>query len=156
MELLGKPAPDFRLPDQDGVDRSLTDYSGKWLVLYFYPKDDTPGCTTEACTFRDERDAIADLGSAEVVGVSKDTVRSHKKFIEKHHLNFTLLSDPEHTMIEAYDSWKPKKFMGREYMGTERNTFIVAPDGTVAKAYIGVDPKTHAAQIIADLKALRA
>lgn len=156
MSLLNQPAPTFSLPGQDGVDRSLADYSGKWLVLYFYPRDDTPGCTTEACTFRDERDAIAEFGGAEVVGVSKDTVRSHKKFVEKHHLNFTLLSDPDHTMIEAYNSWKLRKFMGREYMGTERNTFIISPDGMVVREYIGVNPKTHAAQIISDLKALQA
>ncbi len=146
------PAPDFSLPDQDGAIHALADYAGKWLVLYFYPKDDTPGCTTEACSFRDEREAIAQLGNAEVVGVSKDSVRSHKKFLDKYGLNFTLLSDPEHKVIEAYGSWQPKKFMGREYIGTMRNTFIINPEGMIAKEYIGVDPKTHAAQIIADLK----
>lgn len=151
-----KPAPNFSLQDQDGVTRTLADYAGKWLVLYFYPKDDTPGCTTEACSFRDERDAIAELGNAAVVGVSKDSVRMHKKFIEKYGLNFTLLSDPEHTTIEAYDSWKPKKFMGREYIGTERNTFIINADGQIAKEYRGVDPKTHAGEIIAALKQLQA
>jgi len=143
------------LPDQNGDVKTLADYAGQWLVLYFYPKDDTPGCTTEACSFRDEREAIADLGSAEVVGISKDSVRSHKKFVDKYHLNFTLLSDPEHKVIEAYGSWKPLKFMGREYMGTQRNTFIITPDGKIAKEYVGVDPKTHAAEIIADLKALQ-
>ena len=151
-----KLAPDFSLPDQNGDIKSLADYAGKWLVLYFYPKDDTPGCTTEACSFRDEREAIAEFGNAEVVGVSKDSVRSHQKFAEKYGLNFTILSDPEHTVIEAYDSWKPKKFMGREYLGTMRNTFIISPDGRIAKEYIGVDPKTHAAEIIADLKQLQA
>ena len=151
-----KQAPDFSLQDQDGTVRTLADYAGTWLVLYFYPKDDTSGCTAEACNFRDERDAIAEFGNAVVVGVSKDTVRSHKKFIEKYDLNFALLSDPEHTTIEAYDSWKPKKFMGREYLGTERNTFIISPDGKIAKEYRGVDPKKHAAEIIADLKTLQA
>ena len=145
-------APDFSLPDQNGDVKTLADYAGKWLVLYFYPKDNTPGCTTEACSFRDEREAIADLGNAEVVGISKDSVRSHKKFVDKYHLNFILLSDPEHKVIEAYGSWKPLKFMGREYMGTQRNTFIITPDGKIAKEYIGVDPKTHAAEIIAALK----
>jgi len=148
-------APDFSLPDQDGNVKTLADYAGKWLVLYFYPKDDTPGCTTEACTFRDERDAIAEFGNAEVVGVSKDSVKSHKKFVDKYHLSFTLLSDTEHKVIEAYDSWKLKKFMGREYLGTERNTFIINPEGKIAKEYRGVDPKTHAGQIIADLQALQ-
>lgn len=151
-----KQAPTFSLQDQNGDTKSLGDYAGTWLVLYFYPKDDTPGCTTEACNFRDERDAIAQFGKAEVVGISKDTVRSHKKFVEKYHLNFTLLSDPDHIAAEAYDSWKPKKFMGREYMGMERNTFIISPDGLLAKEYRGVDPKTHAAQIIADLQTLQA
>lgn len=150
-----KQAPDFSLPDQDDKVHSLADYAGKWLVLYFYPKDDTPGCTTEACSFRDEREAIAEFGHAEVVGVSKDSVRSHQKFAEKYGLNFTILSDPEHKVIEAYDSWKPKKFMGREFIGTVRNTFLISPDGHIAKEYIGVDPKTHAAQIIADLKNLQ-
>jgi peroxiredoxin Q/BCP len=148
-------APDFSLSDQDGTVRSLADYAGKWLVLYFYPKDDTPGCTTEACTFRDERDAIAEFGNATVIGISKDSVRSHKKFAEKYGLNFTLLSDTDHAVIEAYDSWKPKKFMGREYIGTERNTFIISPTGQIAREYRGVDPKTHATQIIADLKTLQ-
>ena len=151
-----KQAPDFTLPDQDGTQRSLQDYAGKWLVLYFYPKDDTSGCTAEACSFRDERDAIAEFGGAEVVGISKDSVASHKKFAEKYGLNFTILSDPEHAVIEAYDSWKPKKFMGRDYIGTQRNTFIISPSGEIAKEYRGVDPKTHAAQIIADLKSLQA
>jgi thioredoxin-dependent peroxiredoxin len=150
-----KQAPNFSLPDQTGTVRNLSDYAGKWLVLYFYPKDNTPGCTTEACTFRDERDAIAELGNAGVVGVSKDSVASHKKFASEQHLNFTLLSDPDHKVIEAYGSWKPKKFMGREYLGTERNTFIINPDGHIAKEYRGVDPKTHAAQIITDLDALQ-
>jgi len=147
VTLLNQPAPDFSLPDQDDVVRSLSDYAGKWVVLYFYPMDDTPGCTTEACTFRDERDAIADLSGAEVIGISKDSVASHKAFVEKHHLNFTLLSNTDHAVIEAYQSWKPT--------GTERNTFIISPDGLVAKEYLGVDPKTHAAQIITDLKALQ-
>lgn len=149
-------APDFALQDQDGTVRTLGDYAGRWVVLYFYPKDDTPACTTEACNFRDERDAIAEFGNAVVVGISKDTVRSHKKFAEKYGLNFTLLSDPDHVVTETYDSWKPKKFMGREFIGIERNTFLINPDGRIAKEYRGVDAKSHAAQIIADLKELQA
>ena len=151
-----KSSPDFSLSDQNGTVHSLKDYAGKWLVLYFYPKDDTPGCTTEACSFRDERDAIAQTGNADVVGISKDSVASHKKFMEKYHLNFTLLSDPEHKVIEAYGSWKPKKIMGREYIGTQRNTFIISPDGMIAKEYRGVNPKDPAVQIINDLKTLQA
>lgn len=150
-----KQAPDFALPDQDGNVKTLAGYTGKWLVLYFYPKDDTPGCTKEACSFRDERDAIAEFGNCEVVGVSKDSVTSHKKFADKHKLNFTLLADPEHKVIEAYGSWQLKKFMGREYMGTNRDTFIINPAGQIAKEYHGVDPKTHADQIIADLRTLQ-
>lgn len=148
-------APTFSLPDQDGVMHTLQDYAGKWVVLYFYPKDDTPGCTTEACSFRDARDAIAEFGNAVVIGVSKDSVASHKKFANKHNLSFTLLSDPEHTTIEAYGAWAPRKFMGREYMGTHRNTYIISPTGEIAKKYEGVDPKKHAAQIIADLQHLQ-
>jgi peroxiredoxin Q/BCP len=150
-----KQAPDFALSDQDGNVKTLANYAGKWLVLYFYPKDDTPGCTKEACNFRDERDAIAEFGNADVVGISKDSVRSHKKFIDKYKLNFTLLSDPDHVTMEAYGTWAQKKFMGREYMGTNRDTFLISPDGKIAKEYRGVDPKTHAAEIIADLKALQ-
>ncbi len=148
-----KFASDFKLPDQDGHMHSLSDYSGKWLVLYFYPKDDTPGCTTEACNFRDARADIEMMAS--VVGVSKDSVQSHKRFSEKYHLNFTLLSDPDHKVIEAYESWKPKKFMGKEFLGTVRNTFIISPTGQIVKEYLGVDPKNHSTEIIADLKKLQ-
>jgi len=149
-------APDFSLIDQDGIVHSLKSYEGKWLVLYFYPKDNTSGCTTEACNFRDAREAIADLGSAEVVGVSKDSVASHKKFADKHGLSFTLLSDPDHTTIEAYGAWGPRKFMGREYLGTHRQTYIINPTGDIVKRYENVDPKKHAAEIIQDLKSLQA
>ncbi len=148
-----KDAPDFNLQDQNGEYHSLKDYRGKWLVLYFYPKDDTPGCTKEACNFRDARADIEQL--AAVVGISKDSVSSHKKFSDKYHLNFTLLSDPSHEVIEAYDSWKPKKFMGKEYLGTNRNTFIINPDGKIVKEFIGVDSKDHAEEIISDLKSLQ-
>lgn len=148
-----EPAPDFSLKDQNGTTHALADYQGKWLVLYFYPKDDTPGCTAEACSFRDARADIEKL--AAVVGVSTDSVDSHKKFSEKYHLNFTLLSDPEHTVIQAYDSWQPKRFMGKEFMGTQRDTFIIDPSGYIARKYAGVDPKEHATTIIADLKLLQ-
>lgn len=148
-------APNFNLQDQDGKTHSLADYSGKWVVLYFYPRDDTPGCTTEACSFRDARSVIAELGNAEVIGISKDTVKSHKKFTEKHGLNFTLLSDPDHTTIEAFGAWGPRKFMGREFMGTHRNTYIINPDGIIVKEYKGVDPKKHVQDIIDDLRSLQ-
>lgn len=148
-------APDFSLPDQTGTMRSLKDYAGQWIVLYFYPKDSTPGCTTEACNFRDARDSIAELGNAVVIGVSKDSVKSHAKFAEKHKLNFTLLSDESHEMIEAYGSWGLKKFMGREYEGIKRNTYIINPDGMIVKEYEGVNPAKHAAEIINDLQKLQ-
>lgn len=141
-------APDFTLSDQNGNKHSLKDYAGKWLVLYFYPEDDTPGCTTEACNFRDAREVIAELGNAEVVGISKDSVESHKKFVDKYGLNFTLLSDESHEVMKAYDSWGT--------MMANRNTFIINPKGEVVKEYKGVEPNGHAAEIIADLKALQA
>ncbi|HSD56097.1 MAG TPA: thioredoxin-dependent thiol peroxidase [Candidatus Saccharimonadales bacterium] len=148
-------APDFSLPDQNGDLHSLKDYAGKWLVLYFYPKDDTPGCTNEACGFRDGREVIAELGNVEVVGISKDTIASHRRFAEKYGLHFTLLSDPEHATIEAYGAWKPKKFMGREFLGIHRNTVIIAPDGQIAQVFEGVDPKTHVGEVVEALKKLQ-
>ncbi len=150
-----KPAPDFTLLGQDGEEHSLHDYRGKWVVLYFYPMDGTPGCTKEACSFRDAREAIAELGNAVVLGVSKDSVDSHRKFADKHSLDFTLLSDPDHRVIEAYGSWDPKFFWGKIFLGTKRNTFLIDPDGNIAKEYKGVDPASHPAEIIADLKALQ-
>lgn len=150
-----KKAPDFTLPDQDGHEHHLADYRGKWVVVYFYPKDDTPGCTTEACSFRDEYDYIQEQGAV-VFGISKDTVKSHKKFAEKYNLHFPLLSDPDHKVIEAYGSWGPKKFMGREYIGINRDTYLINPKGEIAKSYKGVTPKGHAVQIVKDIEALKA
>ena len=146
------PAPDFSLPDETGKVFSLKDFSGQWLILYFYPKDDTPGCTTEACSLRDARDDLVDLG-AQVVGVSKDEAVAHEKFKAKHSLNFTLLSDPEGKTIEAYGAWGPKMF-GRE--GILRKTFIIDPTGTVRKVYGRVTPLGHGGQVIAELKKLQA
>jgi peroxiredoxin Q/BCP len=145
-------APNFKLQDQNGNYKTLNDYAGKWLVLYFYPKDDTPGCTTEACNFRDERDAIAEFGNAEIIGISKDSVKKHANFVKKHNLNFTLLSDPTHGIIEAYGAWGLKKFMGREFIGIHRNTYIIDPSGNIVKEFNNVDPKKHASEIIAVLK----
>lgn len=145
-------APDFTLPDQDGTDVSLSRFAGKWTVLYFYPKDDTPGCTVEACSLRDARDDLAELG-AEIVGISKDDPSSHEKFKAKHSLNFTLLSDPEGKVIEAYGAWGPKMF-GKE--GILRKTFLIDPNGTVRKIYGRVTPLGHGEQVIAELKKLQA
>lgn len=149
-----RKAPLFSLPDQTGTLRTLDDFKGKWLVLYFYPKDDTPGCTTEACNFRDNRDSIATLGGAEVVGVSRDSVRKHANFIKKYNLNFSLLSDPSAETIKAYNSWGERKLFGRVFEGILRNTFLINPDGFIVKEYIGVDPSQHAAEIITDLQSL--
>jgi peroxiredoxin Q/BCP len=145
------PAPDFTLQDHEGTSHSLADYAGQWLVLYFYPKDDTPGCTTEACSLRDARDTLAEMG-AQIVGVSKDEPSSHEKFKAKFSLNFTLLSDPDGETIGAYDSWGPKMF-GK--LGIQRKTFIIDPSGQVVKVYGRVTPEGHGEQIIADLKALQ-
>ena len=145
------PAPDFSLPDESGKLQSLNDFHGKWLVLYFYPKDDTPGCTVEACSLRDARDDIAELG-AQIVGVSKDQADAHEKFKAKHSLNFALLSDVDGTVIDAYGAWG-KKMFGKE--GILRKTFIINPDGQVVKVYGRVTPLGHGDQVIADLKVLR-
>lgn len=145
-------APSFSLQDDQGITHSLADYSNKWIVLYFYPKDDTPGCTVEACSLRDARDEIAALG-AEIIGISQDDITAHEKFKAKHTLNFTLLSDPKKSAIEAYGAWG-KKMFGKE--GILRRTFIINPEGIVVKVYGRVTPLGHGDQIIADLKALQA
>lgn len=124
-------APDFSLKSSEGGQMSLADFKGKWLVLYFYPKDETPGCTTEACSLRDARDDIVSLG-AEVVGISRDDASSHEKFKAKHTLNFSLLSDPDHAVMDAYGAWG-KKMFGKE--GVLRKTFIINPIGEVVKVY---------------------
>lgn len=146
------PAPAFTLTDQDGSSRSLSDYAGSWLVLYFYPKDDTPGCTLEACSLRDARDDLAAIG-AQIVGVSRDDASSHEKFKAKHSLNFTLLSDPNKTVIDAYGAWG-KKMFGVE--GILRKTFLIDPSGIVRKVYGRVTPVGHGEHIMADLRALMA
>lgn len=147
-------APDFSLLDQDGKVHSLSDYRGKWLILYFYPKDFTPGCTNEACNFRDASAEFTNRG-VNIVGISKDSVASHKKFAEKYHLKFSLLSDPEHSVIESYGAWGPKKFMGREFFGTIRNTVLINPKGKIVKEYKKVNPIVHSSEILEDLKHLK-
>ena len=144
-------APDFKLPDQEGKNHSLSDYRGKWLVLYFYPKDFTPGCTKEACAFRDARQEF-DKRGVKIVGISKDTVALHKKFAEKYRLNFPLLADHEHQVIEAYGAWGKKKFMGREFFGILRSTFLINPKGEIVKEYKNVNPITHSSEILRDLE----
>ncbi|MBH2007444.1 peroxiredoxin [Candidatus Saccharibacteria bacterium] len=145
------PAPDFALTDETGKRYSLADFKGEWLVLYFYPKDDTPGCTTEACSLRDARDDLTALG-AQVVGVSKDEASAHEKFKAKYNLNFTLLSDPEGVAIDAYGAWGKKQF-GKE--GILRKTFIIDPTGQVLKVYGRVTPVGHGEQVVTELKRLQ-
>lgn len=144
-------APDFTLLDENNKQKSLNDFSNKWLVLYFYPKDDTPGCTIEACSLRDARDDLMEMG-VEVVGISKDSVDSHDKFKAKHSLNFTLLSDESGETIKAYGAWG-KKMFGIE--GIQRKTFLIDPKGYVQKVYGKVTPVGHGANVISDLKELQ-
>lgn len=152
MKTLPYAAPDFSLLGTDGARHTLKEFAGKWLVVYFYPKDDTPGCTVEACSVRDARDNITALG-AEVVGISKDNASSHDKFKAKYSLNFTLLSDPSGETLNAYGAWG-KKMFGKE--GTLRKTFIINPDGQVVKVYGRVTPLGHGEQLVNDLKTLQA
>ncbi len=144
-------ATEFSLPDQDGKIHALSDFAGKWLVLYFYPKDDTPGCTKEACNFRDSITELQKLGVS-VVGISKDSVASHKKFAEKYHLNFPLLSDESKEVIQAYHAWGKKKFLGKEFEGTLRITYLINPQGEIHKVYEHVNPTQHAEEILAELQ----
>jgi peroxiredoxin Q/BCP len=150
----GKSAPLFVLPDQDGKEQSLKEYLGQWVVLYFYPKDDTPGCTKEACSFRDGFAAFKKAGVV-VLGVSTDPVKSHKKFSEKLSLPFPLLTDEEKKVVERYGVWGMKKFMGREYQGIFRTSFLIDPNGVIAKVYEDVKPDDHANQILSDLRTLK-
>ncbi len=147
----GDIAPQFNLPDQNGDMHSLADERGNWVLLYFYPRDNTPGCTTEACTIRDVYPDFGKLNCT-VFGVSADSVESHKKFEEKQNLPFTLLADPEKKMIESYGVWQPKKFMGKEFMGIVRSSYLVDPEGKVAKVYKKVKPVEHASEVLQDLK----
>lgn len=147
---VGQAAPDFQLPDQYQKMHSLSDYSGRWLVLYFYPKDDTPGCTTEACNFRDEIFRLRELG-AEVLGVSIDSPESHARFAEKHGLPFSLLSDEDGRVAESYGSLRR---VGPLQMA-KRHTFIIDPEGGIAGIYRKVNPKTHSDTVIADIQSLQ-
>jgi thioredoxin-dependent peroxiredoxin len=153
LPAIGTKAPEFTLQDQDGVEHTLSEYKGQWVLVYFYPKDNTPGCTKQACTLRDAEPAFEKL-DAVVLGISADSVASHKKFVDKFALPFPLLADTDKKVIEAYGSWGKKKLMGREYMGIFRNSFLINPDGMIAKAYEGVKPEKHAEEVIADIEVL--
>jgi thioredoxin-dependent peroxiredoxin len=149
----GSMAPGFVLPDQTGTIHSLKQYLGQWVVLYFYPKDDTPGCTVEACQFRDNFPKFK-RSQAVVLGVSVDAVKKHAKFATKYELSFTLLSDEEKKVVALYGVWAKKKFMGREYMGILRTSFLIAPDGKITKVYEDVKPDGHAEEVLKDIKEL--
>ena len=146
-------APDFVLKDQVGQEQSLSDYRGQWVLVYFYPKDDTPGCTKEACMIRDNFPKFKKL-KLKVFGISADTVKSHARFADKYDLPFALLSDEDKKIIRAYGVWAKKKFMGREYMGILRTSFLINPEGKVAKVYTDVKPSEHADEVLTDLKEL--
>jgi peroxiredoxin Q/BCP len=145
-------APDFNLADQHGKMHRLSDYQGNTVLLYFYPKDDTPGCTTEACSFRDDYSQYEGSGVV-ILGVSPDTVKSHAKFAEKYNLPFPLLADEGHAVCEKYGVWGLKKMMGREYDGVFRTTFLIDPDGMIQKVYEGVKPAGHSEEILKDIAA---
>lgn len=147
MLKIGDKAPDFVGKDQDVKEISLKQFRGKKLVLYFYPKDNTPGCTAEACDLRDNYERFVSEGY-EVVGVSKDSEKSHKGFIEKHNLPFSLISDPDLVIIKAYDAWGRKKFMGKEYDGVIRKTFVIDQEGVITDIIEKVKTKEHSAQIL--------
>lgn len=147
MLKIGSLAPLFSLPNQDGKEVVLADFRGQWVVVYFYPKDDTPGCTVEACSFRD---GMAELAkhNIEVLGISKDTVTSHKKFADKYELNFSILADPEHEVIENYGAWQEKSMFGKKYMGIVRSTFIVNPEGKITEIYPKVTLQGHETAVL--------
>jgi peroxiredoxin Q/BCP len=147
----GDRAPGFTAETNGGGKVSLGDFAGKHVILYFYPKDDTPGCTKEACSFRDNYRQFLDAGAI-VLGVSTDPVKSHDKFVEKFKLPFTLLADPDKKIVEAYGVWGQKTFMGRKYMGTHRVTFLIGPDQRIEKIWPQVKPEEHAAEVMAALR----
>lgn len=155
VPVAGDPAPDFSLPDETGTSHRLADRRGTWTVVYFYPADDTPGCTTEACQFRDIHGEVAGTDAA-VWGISPDSAASHRRFRAKFELPFTLLSDEDHAVAERYGAWVLKNNYGRESMGIQRSTFLVDPDGRVARAWPKVRADGHAAEVLAALAEARA
>jgi len=144
--ILGGIAPSFCLPDSQGHEVCLEQYRGRWVVLYFYPRDNTPGCTIEALSFNAALESFAGLG-AQVLGVSTDTPESHQKFADRHNLSILLLSDTTHRVLEAYHSWKPKKIFGKETLGTQRDTFLIDPGGKVVEVWRKASPKGHADEV---------
>lgn len=156
MELkIGQKAPDFTLPDSEGNKHSLSQYAGKWVLLYFYPKDDTPGCTKEACAIRDNFPEFGKL-NAIVLGVSADSTESHTKFADKYRLPFMLLSDEKKEVLEKYGVWAEKSFMGKKYFGILRTSFLIDPTGKIIRIYENVKPAIHAEEVLKALKDLNA
>lgn len=149
----GIPAPAFTLPDEDGHNHSLSEYQGRPVVLYFYPKDDTPGCTKEACGFRDDYSVYQEAG-VKILGISPDSSKSHTKFANKFDLPFTLLADTDHKVIELYGVWGKKKLFGREFTGVLRTTFLIGGDGKILKVFEKVKPANHSKEILAVLEEL--
>jgi len=143
----GIPAPEFSLPDENGKIRNLSEFLGKPVILYFYPKDDTPGCTTEACNFRDDYSQFDQAGVV-ILGVSPDSAKQHTNFKTKYSLPFTLLADQDHKVCELYGVWGRKKFMGREYDGVFRTTFLIDPNGQIVKVFEKVKPAEHSAEVL--------
>ncbi|QOR67107.1 thioredoxin-dependent thiol peroxidase [Cytobacillus suaedae] len=150
---VGKVAPDFELVSTNGEMVKLSDYKGKYVVLYFYPKDMTPGCTTQACDFRDHHKSFSDV-NAVILGVSPDSAEKHQKFTEKYDLPFQLLVDDEHKVAELYDVWKLKKNFGKEYMGIERSTFLINPEGQIVKEWRKVKVKGHVEEALEEIKGI--
>jgi peroxiredoxin Q/BCP len=146
-----QPAPDFSLSDESGQVRTLSEFRGQPVILYFYPKDDTPGCTTEACNFRDDIHLYQEAGVV-ILGISPDSVKSHNKFKEKFSLPFPLLSDEGHKVCDQYEVWGPKKFMGKSYEGVYRTTFLIGSDGIIIRVFENVKPEGHSGQVLAALK----
>ena len=151
--LSGIPAPEFDLLDDTNTSRRLSDFKGRPVILYFYPADDTPGCTKEACKFRDDYSAYQKAGVT-ILGVSPDSVKSHIKFKEKYQLPFPLLADEDHQVCNAYGVWGPKKFVGREYEGVLRTTFLIDVHGKIARVFENVRPSEHSAEVLEALKNL--
>lgn len=146
----GDKAPEFSAVTQDGTSVSLADFKGKNVILYFYPRDDTPGCTKEACAFRDDFAEFKKKGAV-VLGVSTDSAKSHAKFVEKFNLPFILLADEDKKIVQAYGAWGQKSFLGKKYMGTHRVTFLIGPDGLIKKVWPAVKPAEHAREVLAAL-----
>jgi thioredoxin-dependent peroxiredoxin len=149
----GQKAPDFNLLNEKGENVTLNDFKNQKVVLYFYPKDDTPGCTTQACSYRDHFDEFVKRGY-QIIGVRKDDLKSHQKFLEKYELNFTLLSDPDTTVIQDYGLWKEKSLYGKKYMGTARTTFLLDEEGIIIKIFENVDPKGDVQQVLTFIDSL--